>query len=136
MLNRKPAALTRDGFPDSQPRRDRKVRRGLLGLLDDLRTRVKPTRGVLGNVFVASVSEGALQPGQAWNYNPKRGLQANAGTRRDAETRAAGTAPPIARGPETGANRGFGRRIFNALAGKISPLEMDSGEATLEVMRR
>jgi len=33
--------------PDSQPRRVRKGRRGLLGFLDDLRTRVKPTRGVL-----------------------------------------------------------------------------------------
>jgi hypothetical protein len=33
--------------PDLQPWRDRKVRHGLLGFLDDLRTRVKPTRGVL-----------------------------------------------------------------------------------------
>jgi len=47
MLNRKPAALARDECPDSQPRRVRWGRRGLLGFLDDLRTRVKPTRGVL-----------------------------------------------------------------------------------------
>jgi hypothetical protein len=33
--------------PDSQPCRVRKGRHGLLGFLDDLRTRVKPTRGVL-----------------------------------------------------------------------------------------
>ncbi len=48
MLMRKPAALTREAFPDLQPRRDLcMVLRGLLGFLDDLRTRVKPTRGVL-----------------------------------------------------------------------------------------
>ena len=47
MLNRKPAALRPGGRPDSQPRRVRMGRRGLLGFLDDLRTRVKPTRGVL-----------------------------------------------------------------------------------------
>ena len=38
----------REAFPDLQPRHDLcMVLRGLLGFLDDLRTRVKPTRGVL-----------------------------------------------------------------------------------------
>jgi hypothetical protein len=49
-------------FPDSQPRRDpAKVRHGLLGFLDDLRTRVKPTRGVLDLPLMALQNEDVLE---------------------------------------------------------------------------
>ena len=58
MLKRKPALLTRDGGPGSQPRRVCMVLRGLLGFLDDLRTRVKPTRGVLDLPGDSSGQEG------------------------------------------------------------------------------
>jgi tryptophan 6-halogenase len=47
MLNRKPAALNRDFNPGLAAATRCMVLRGLLGFLDDLRTRVKPTRGVL-----------------------------------------------------------------------------------------
>ena len=72
MLNRKPAALQPDMSPDSQPRHVRKGRRGLLGFLDDLRTRVKPTRGVL-DLPLASFPQAEADP------NDKPGIIAQSG---------------------------------------------------------